>query len=159
MGSIFAPFAPPKGSLLAPFWRSKSIKKSIRNRTAPKVAPRSPQDRQVGKLPPVVEQEKRSKKREEKGQKTGEKREKRREERKEKEREGEKQRRKKTSSLNSFLGGPGCNFASFGELWGRSWGDLGCAGRPLGRLLGHLGRPWVDFCRFELAEVGQGGRT
>jgi hypothetical protein len=32
-------------SLWAPFWRSKSIKKTIRNRTASKVAPRSPQER------------------------------------------------------------------------------------------------------------------
>ena len=32
-------------SLWAPFWHSKSIKKTIRNRTASKVAPRSPQER------------------------------------------------------------------------------------------------------------------
>ena len=38
-------FASPNASLLAPFWRSKSIKKSIRNRTAFKVAPRTPQER------------------------------------------------------------------------------------------------------------------
>ena len=38
-------FGSQNASLLAPFWRSKSIKKSIRNRTALKVAPRSPQER------------------------------------------------------------------------------------------------------------------
>ena len=38
-------FGSPNASLLAPFWSSKSIKKSIRNRTALKVAPRSPQER------------------------------------------------------------------------------------------------------------------
>ena len=38
-------FASPNASLLAPFWRSKSIKKWIRNRNALKVAPRLPQDR------------------------------------------------------------------------------------------------------------------
>ena len=38
-------FGSPNASLWAPFWRSKSIKKSIRNRTAQNVAPRSPQDR------------------------------------------------------------------------------------------------------------------
>merc|ERR1712023_146476 len=37
-------FGSPNASLLAPFWSSKSIKKSIRNRTALKVAPRSPQE-------------------------------------------------------------------------------------------------------------------
>ena len=45
LGPILAPFAPPNAVLLAPFWRSKSIKKSIRNRAAQKVAPRSPRDR------------------------------------------------------------------------------------------------------------------
>ena len=44
-GRFWLHFASPNASLLAPFWRSKSIKKSIRNRTAQKVAPRSPQDR------------------------------------------------------------------------------------------------------------------
>ena len=44
-GRFWCHFASPKASLWAPFWRSKSIKKSIRNRTAQKVAPRSPQDR------------------------------------------------------------------------------------------------------------------
>ena len=38
-------FGSPNASLWAPFWRSKSIKKTIRNRTALKVAPRSPQER------------------------------------------------------------------------------------------------------------------
>ena len=44
-GRFWLHFASPNASLLAPFWRSKSIKKSIRNRTALKVAPRSPQER------------------------------------------------------------------------------------------------------------------
>jgi hypothetical protein len=38
-------FGSQNASLWAPFWRSKSIKKTIRNRTASKVAPRSPQER------------------------------------------------------------------------------------------------------------------
>ena len=38
-------FGSQNASLWAPFWRSKSIKKTIRNRTALKVAPRSPQER------------------------------------------------------------------------------------------------------------------
>jgi len=38
-------FGSPNASLWAPFWRSKSIKKSIRNRTALKIAPRSLQER------------------------------------------------------------------------------------------------------------------
>ena len=42
---FWPPLPPPKASFLAPFWRSKSIKKSIRNRNALKVAPRSPQER------------------------------------------------------------------------------------------------------------------
>ena len=45
-------FGSQNASLWAPFWRSKSIKKTIRNRSALKVAPRSPQERPVGKLPP-----------------------------------------------------------------------------------------------------------
>ena len=38
-------FASPNASLWAPFSRPKSVKKSLGNRTAPKVAPRTPQDR------------------------------------------------------------------------------------------------------------------
>ena len=38
------PCPPPNASLWAPFWRSKSTKKSIRNPTALKVVPRSPQE-------------------------------------------------------------------------------------------------------------------
>ena len=45
LGSNLAPVGLPKCVLLAPFWRPKSIKKTIRNRTALKVAPRSPQER------------------------------------------------------------------------------------------------------------------
>ncbi len=45
LGSILAPFWLPKCFPFAPFWRSKSIKKSIRNRTALKVAPRTLQER------------------------------------------------------------------------------------------------------------------
>ena len=37
-------FGSPNASLWAPFWGSKSIKKTIRNRTASKVAPRSSQE-------------------------------------------------------------------------------------------------------------------
>ena len=58
----------------------------------------------------------------------------------------------KTSSLDSFWGGPGCNFRAFWEPWGRSWGVLAASWGVLGGL-----RPaWFHFCRFKLNKVQEG---
>ena len=120
-------FGSPNAFLWAPFWRSKSIKKSIRNRTALKVAPRSPQERPVGKLPPAF------------GKRA------RREER-------EREERKKEEIKNYRRPGLGRCFGALGGSWGASWAVLAASWGVLGGL-----RPaWVHFCRFKLnkAQVG-----
>ena len=90
---FWLPLAPPNASLLAPCWRSKSIKRSIQNRTALKFAPRSPLERSVGKLPPAVREEREEKRRRERAREREE--EKRREERRGEERRREREREEK----------------------------------------------------------------